>query len=344
MQFLYYASYKLHRAFKQKNSKKLPCKVISIGNITTGGTGKTPTVISIAEEAKKRDLYPIILTRGYKGKIKNPCIVNAGNWKMPTTLSTCNNVYECGDEPYFMAYRLKDVPIIKCPDRYIGGLFALRNLEYLCGNQTINQNKIIFILDDGFQHWQLQRDLDIVLIDGINPFGNKKLLPLGNLREPLSELKRADMVVITKKDNEKARKIIKSFNQSSPIFQGLMRPTKFVDTQGNFVSLDNINEKKVLIFSGLGNNQSFLDTINGLSPKEVFTIFFRDHHKYTKSDLDKIFKEASKLMADFIITTEKDMVKIKALQIFFKIYALQVDMVLDKEFFTKLFENLQYRS
>ncbi|MBS1111922.1 MAG: lpxK, partial [Nitrospirae bacterium] len=151
-----------------KKPKTLPYKVISIGNITLGGTGKTPAVIALAEEAKRRGFQPCILTRGYKGKAKGPCFVTKGEEPLL-------DVSQAGDEAYLMSEALSGVVIIKCADRYEGGMFAL-NSQLL----TLN-SQLIFILDDGFQHCQLNRDKDIVLIDATNPFDNGKLFPEGRL-------------------------------------------------------------------------------------------------------------------------------------------------------------------
>lgn len=338
MQSLYFIAYKLHKSFKQRKTKKLPCKVLSIGNITTGGTGKTPTAIAIAEESKKRNLYPIILTRGYKGKGNQPCLVSASD--RPIEVNTCRSVKESGDEPYLMAHRLKDVPIIRCPDRYRGGIFALENMEALFKMETINYDKIFFILDDGFQHWSLQRDLDVVLIDGTNPFGNGRLLPFGNLREPINELKRANIIVITKGDNKLVKEEIRKYNQSSPIYQGHLIPMQFVDLRGCLLNLKEIHSKRVFAFSGLGNNKGFVETVWQLSPSEVFFKPFRDHHRYSQSDMAIILSESSKFESDFIITTEKDIVKIQSLQTNFNIYALKVNMHIEEKFFNNIFEAL----
>ena len=186
---LYYVGYSIRKYNDLKNQKKLPHKVISIGNITVGGTGKTPATIAIAEEAKKQGFVPIILTRGYKGKTKGPCFVSKGEEPLL-------NEEDAGDEPLLMAEKLKGVPIVKGESRYDAGMFALSSLPL-----ALRPN--IFILDDGFQHWKLFRDKDILLIDGKNPFGNKRLLPIGQLREPVSAISRADIVVITKMDNLK---------------------------------------------------------------------------------------------------------------------------------------------
>ncbi|HIJ59261.1 MAG TPA: tetraacyldisaccharide 4'-kinase [Nitrospirae bacterium] len=339
MQSLYYIAYKLHRSIKKKQTKRLPCKVISVGNLTVGGTGKTPATITIAEEIRKQGLFPIILTRGYKGKGKEPCYVRAGF--VSDNIQTCNNFIESGDEPYLMAQRLKDVPVIKCSNRYRGGIFALTNIEHLYRINSINNDKIIFILDDGYQHWSLERDIDIVLIDGIKPFGNGKLLPFGSLREPLSELKRADIVLITKKRNEYAEEQIRKHNHFAPIFLGEYVPISLVDSLGQSRVVDEIKDKRVFAFSGLGNNEGFINTLKGLKPSDVINCFFKDHYLYRYRDIETVCKEAQRAKSDFIITTEKDMVKIKEMLRDNSIYALKISLKIDRDFFNNIFKRLK---
>jgi tetraacyldisaccharide 4'-kinase len=213
-----------------KKPQRLPAKVISVGNLTLGGTGKTPAVIAIAEEAKKRGASPCILTRGYKGRSKGPCFigrvqgseVRGHGEKAPCCLPLDPSI--CGDEPVLMAERLKDVPIVKCADRYQGGMFALTLQPSAFGPQPP-----VFILDDGFQHWNLYRDIDILLIDASDPFGNEKLFPEGRLREPLRSMKRAHVIVLTKADavNDGTIKTltgkIKRYNPDAPVFSSAKR-------------------------------------------------------------------------------------------------------------------------
>src|SRR4030066_541814 len=201
---LYYIGYSIKKYNDLKNQKKLPFKVISIGNITVGGTGKPPATMAIAEEAKRRGFVPVILTRGYKGKIKGPCFVSKGEGPLLSE-------EDAGDEPIIMAEKLKGVPIVKGENRYDAGILAIENLKSEISNL---KSEILFILDDGFQHWKLFRDKDLLLIDGTNPFGNKRLLPVGPLREPLRAIGRADIVVITKTDMLSSQSMV--HGQSTP--------------------------------------------------------------------------------------------------------------------------------
>src|SRR5271157_4150100 len=172
LEFLYYTGYALKKQRSLRLQRRLPYPVISIGNITVGGTGKTPATIAVAEESKRRGFSPVILTRGYKGRVKGPCVVSPKNLPVRNYLGdpgkVIQTVKDAGDEPVLMAGRLKGVPVIKSAGRYEGGIFALQSFSFAASAP------FIFILDDGFQHWRLHRDIDIVLIDGLNPFGNRK--------------------------------------------------------------------------------------------------------------------------------------------------------------------------
>jgi len=312
-EFLYYLVYSLDKRFKLKRQKRLPHPVISIGNITAGGTGKTPATIAVAEEAKKRGFSPIILTRGYQGKAKGPCFVLARKSGSPEVKDFrasalphfCSSALEAGDEPVLMAERLKDIPIVKCANRYEGGMFALSSLQY-------SNAPFLFILDDGFQHRQLHRNVDIVLIDGLNvPIGSKKMLPIGTLREPLNELKRADIFIITKTKNESLLNELKEINPSAPVYLSEYRIHKVRGMDGNEYPIEILKNKKVFAFCGIANPESFKQTILSLYREIAGFKAYRDHHRYSESDIFYLQNQCKTLNCDFLLTTEKDMVKIK---------------------------------
>jgi tetraacyldisaccharide 4'-kinase len=310
-----------------KKPAKLPYKVISIGNITLGGTGKTPAVIALAEEAKRRGFQPCILTRGYKGKAKGPCFVTKGEKPLL-------DVSQAGDEAYLMSETLSGVPVIKCADRYEGGMFAL-NSQLL----TLN-SQLIFILDDGFQHWQLHRDKDIVLIDATNPFDNGKIFPEGRLREPLSALMRADIIVLSKADMADEKRIsacmskIKRYNSDAPIFTSSHKPAVLISASGEAESIDTLKERRVYAFSGIANPSHFEALLTSMGVKIVKSKRFRDHHHYQQVDIDKIINEAGKMD---IITTEKDMVKLKGRDLPENIFALRIKFLIDGNFYDDIF-------
>jgi tetraacyldisaccharide 4'-kinase len=358
LEFLYYIGYSIDKRFKLKRQKRLPYPVISIGNITVGGTGKTPATIAIAEEAKKRGFQPIILTRGYRGKAKGPCFVDVSGVRRQAlsvkrithgsrrTALDASRFY--GDEPVLMAGRLQDVPIVKCSDRYEGGIFALENLK----------EAVLFILDDGFQHWKLHRDIDIVLIDGLNPFGNKRMLPMGPLREPLNELKRADIFVVTKTPLQSPltkggiRGVLfnelKEINPSAPVYFSWYRIRKVRDMDGNEYPVEMLRDKKIYAFCGIANPESFKQTVLSLYGKLSGFKAYRDHHRYSESDVLYLQNQCKTLNCDFLLATEKDMVKIReikvevqdAKELLNNILCMEIGFAAETAFFNELFKNI----
>lgn len=344
---IYYIGYSIKKYNDLKNQKKLPYKVISIGNLTVGGTGKTPATIAIAEEAKKLGFVPIILTRGYKGKTRGPCFVSKGEGPILSEEDT-------GDEPLLMAEKLKGVPIVKGEDRYESGVFALQNL-----GDRFTHSPILFILDDGFQHWKLFRDKDILLIDGVNPFGNKRLLPVGPLREPLNAISRADIIVITKMDNlrregkegdignqsmthgkSEFRRLVeetRKYNKKASIFFAGHRPLQFLSARGEIFPLEWAEGKRFFVFSGIGNPESFKKTLlsAGINLKGYKS--YRDHYRYTPKDIEKIVEHSKKSDADWIITTEKDIMRLKELEVPAKLVALAIEFSIDDGFYDEVF-------
>jgi tetraacyldisaccharide 4'-kinase len=318
--------------------KRLASKVISVGNLTLGGTGKTPAVIAIAEEAKKRGLQPCILTRGYKGKSKGPCFVVSSTHLQgggQGGVNICTGI-DAGDEPVLLASRLKDVPVIKCADRYKGGQFAISNFKFQISN-------LIFILDDGFQHWALYRDIDILLIDATNPFGNEKLFPEGRLREPLSSMKRANIIVLTKTDLADKNTIsvidqkIKQYNTEAPVFTASHKSVALINASGESVDPDTLKGRKIYAFSGIANGDYFRDILTAGGADIVNFRSFRDHHIYKQRDMNKIRTEAA---GSDIITTEKDLVKIRELHLPENLFALRIEFEIDSDFYDKLFNAL----
>ncbi|MBI4654193.1 MAG: tetraacyldisaccharide 4'-kinase [Nitrospirae bacterium] len=361
-----------------KKTKILPAKVISIGNLTLGGTGKTPAVIALAEEIKRQGFNPCILTRGYKGKTKGPCFVKASNELQVTSnklkkknskdsllVTRYSSLF--GDEPVLMAERLKNVPIVKCADRYKGGIFALNS------SLVTRHFSLVFILDDGFQHISLHRDIDILLIDATNAFGNGKLFPEGILREPLRAIKRAHVIVLTKtdaisdetfmsqrdtKDNENnppsppfskggmggfpgeinvIRTKIRQYNIDAPIYNALHKPESIISADGTIKDLSFINQKKIYAFSGIANPPHFKTMLLSMGANVIRFKTFKDHYKYKQQDIDEIIKEAERLE---IITTEKDMVKLKKFKLPENFYALRIAFSIEKAFYNYIFDNI----
>ncbi|OGW76784.1 MAG: tetraacyldisaccharide 4'-kinase [Omnitrophica bacterium RIFCSPLOWO2_02_FULL_45_16] len=268
--------YKLH-IFKTHNA---PLKVISVGNIALGGTGKTPFTITLAkilESSLKRNVC--VLIRGY-------------GW----------------DEQEMLKRNLSDVPVVVGQDRARSSYKAIK----LYGSDTA-------ILDDGFQHWELARDLNIVLIDSRNPFGNGRLFPRGILREPKRALARADIIVFTKA-SEKSCDINKIKQEISSIKNGLIfleavhTPMHFYEGRAKHIfDLSYISGKKVILLSSIGDPLYFEDTARGLGANIIEHIKFQDHHDYRKSDIDHVIRRCNERNFDFVLTTEKDIVKLNRL-------------------------------
>ncbi|RJQ38343.1 MAG: tetraacyldisaccharide 4'-kinase, partial [Nitrospiraceae bacterium] len=355
-EFIYYLGSSAKRHYSLKRQRRLPHKVISIGNITAGGTGKTPAVIAIAEEAKKRGFYPIILTRGYKGKAKGPVFVKDAGYsprasrrgdKIQDTGLKTNTSYimhraSCimyGDEPVLMSEILKDVPIVKCADRYAGGMFALQTL-------TPNpQSQFLFILDDGFQHWKLFRDKNVLLIDAENPFDNRRLLPVGLLREPLKEIERADIIVLTKAQSCQPSVVsglkdeIRLYNKTAPVFLSRHRPVGFKKSTGEEIGIEWAKDKKFFAFCGIGSPESFKKTVLSTGCNLKGLKKYSDHYSYKEEDIEDIIKEAKAGNADWIVTTEKDMARLRGMRLPENLVALTIRFAIDEGFYDEIFKS-----
>ena len=274
-------------------SRRLPCTVISVGNISSGGTGKTPFVLFLADYLTKKGLKPVILTRGYRGRLEGRIAVVSDGSKV--WLSTGDS----GDEAAMLARGLPGVPVVMGADRYNAGLAAW---ETFCPD--------VFILDDGYQHLALQRDLNILLLDAERPFGNGYTIPLGYLRERKKARTRADLAVLTRSGTEAAE--LKSlFPPSVPVIRTLHRPSKLFEfATGREVSAGTISGKGVLALSSVAGPGSFSLLLKELNANILKQLSYPDHHGYRPQDFARIEGAAKVAGADFIVTTEKDAVKL----------------------------------
>ncbi|GAB6099445.1 tetraacyldisaccharide 4'-kinase [Halanaerocella petrolearia] len=324
-----------------KESTDLSAPVISVGNITVGGTGKTPVVKMLASKLLESDHQSVILNRGYKGELEEDIgIVSDGQ-------EVLLSAQEAGDEAYMLANNLPSTPIVIGKDRSRTGEFTLQEF----GPDFI-------ILDDAFQHWQVERDYDLVVVDATNPFANGYLLPRGRLREPVSSLQRANCLLLTKADQVTPKRLesikdkLREINTTAMIITTRHKPT-YLRKIGNqeHKELD-LEDQKVLAVSGIGNPQAFEQTLKDLGAQVVDEFRFSDHHTYTKEEVMEIFTTASEQDVDRIITTEKDAVsidqeliaEINRQQINLEILGIEIE-ILDSEeksdeFFTQL-EGLQ---
>lgn len=285
-------------------AKRLDAKVISIGNITLGGTGKTPLVEYVARYLKKEGHSVAILTRGYGRKSRGRRVLN----HCPVEASGFRAVEEYGDEPLMLARALADIPVVIGSNRFENGAWAERQL----GSEVL-------ILDDGYQHLALARNLNILVIDATDTFGGFKMVPLGRLREPLYGLRRADAVVITRAhrpfDQAETLRVISSFCGSEvPIFYTYSEiselrhlETGMVYDARQFAGWD------VAVMCGIGNPEAFADDLLQIGINIVSESFFGDHHPYTQGELDEVAEAARRAGADALVVTEKDAVRLEGL-------------------------------
>ncbi|MFC1858621.1 tetraacyldisaccharide 4'-kinase [Thermodesulfobacteriota bacterium] len=281
--------------------RQLPCVVLSIGNITVGGTGKTPTAMYVARLLQRLKLKPAVISRGYRGSAeKDLGIVSTGK-KVLMTPETA------GDEPFMMATNLSGIPVVVGQNRYDAGALAIREFD-----------PDVLVLDDAFQHQKLHRDIDIVLLDYLKPFGNHHLLPRGPLREPISSMLRGDAFIRTRfsrrhgENGMEYQKTFERFSQGKPVFKSSHVPRIFKETHGKLspYRFDFSNMRDAYAFSGIARNSDFRDTLTDLGCHLKGFSEFPDHHAYQKKDLEKILISAQKTTAECIITTEKDFTRI----------------------------------
>ncbi|RKY76742.1 tetraacyldisaccharide 4'-kinase [candidate division KSB1 bacterium] len=284
-----------------RNVQKLPCKVISVGNIVAGGVGKTPVVAFLADYLTQTGAQVAVLTRGYRRKRKGQILLEP-KAQLPYSAD------DIGDEPYLLARRLKDIPIIVDRKRWRGGKLAVdRYKTEIC------------LLDDGFQYRNLFRDLEIVVIDATAPFSNGKLLPAGLLREPLSRLQAADLIWLTRVDqaSQNLTEIETQLRQwsTSPIVYSIHQPDRLIAiANGDELEPQALANQPVVAFCGIGNPESFYQTLKSLGAEIKEWLIFPDHHRYKIENLKKIRELANRYPVCRFVTTEKDGVKIRQLE------------------------------
>jgi tetraacyldisaccharide 4'-kinase len=277
------------RLFQQA---RLPCPVISVGNITVGGTGKTPMVILLAKLLREKGRRPAVLSRGYGARTKSPVnIVSDGN-------RILMGWHEAGDEPTLIAHSVPGVPVLTGPRRLLTGRVAIGHL-----------GADVLILDDAFQHRVLYRDLDIVLIDAAHPFGNGRLLPGGPLREHAKSLGRAHLLIRTGDGREPEPPPPEI--PELPSFRGFHRPLGLVEVgTDRLLPVDSLQGQKVCAFAGIGRPEAFRRSLNELASEIVSFRPFPDHHPYGPADIDSLRRLAGQTGAERIVTTEKDGVRL----------------------------------
>jgi tetraacyldisaccharide 4'-kinase len=321
LSWLYTASVQLRNILYTRGvfkARRLPCRVISVGNIVVGGTGKTPAVIVIAEHLQREGMRVAILLRGYKRRVcEKVTIVSDGE-------KVCASPIESGDEADMMAKHLSGVPIIVGKCRYLTGQVALERFKV-----------DVLLLDDGFQHRQLARDVDILTIPATHPFGSpKKLLPAGTLREPPTALRCADLILLTHADTPNisahAKKVVKGLAPNAPVLESIHQPihlyplaisrqpsaismnpslpteTEIRDPKAIPTDIKALKGKRVLAVCGIGNPDAFAATLMRCSVASVELLAFPDHHVYTEADKQRMDTAFQAAAADLIVTTQKD--------------------------------------
>jgi len=290
----------------------LGVQVIAIGNLTVGGTGKTPVVEKFARELRDQGRNVAILSRGYRSKpppihqwLLNKLLLR-DDTTPPRVVSDGKSLLldsdMAGDEPYMLASNFLDVVVLVDKDRVKSGRYAIEKF----GCDTL-------LLDDGFQYWKLRgRRQDIVLVDRQQPFGNERLLPRGTLREPPSHLARANTIFITKSDGntDELRRRIEQFNPTAGIIECIHHPLYLEDVfTGQRGGLDILQGQRVASFSGIAQPESFEQSLVQLGAELVYTKRFADHHRFTQQEVLNAINRSKKRQAQLIITTQKDAVR-----------------------------------
>ena len=313
---------KRNSQYKKGNFKSysLGAPTISIGNITVGGTGKTPLVIYIAHLLAEKGENVCVISRGYKRENEKERILVSNKDKV------LSNVKKAGDEPFEMAKKLLGKAIVIADaNRVEAGKWAQEEFGITA-----------FVLDDAFQHLKAKRNVDIVVIDATNPFGNKRTLPSGILREPLENLKRSDVVIITRanlvKNIEALKTEIKILCPDSKIFVSQNKTFKISKLE-DFLAFKNDVERRItkqpaLAFCALGNPNNFFTQLNTEGFNLICTKTFRDHHFYTQKDIKELEIQAGINNCETLLTTVKDAVKLQNLE-----FKLPLQVVESKIFF-----------
>ena len=300
----------MHRfVFKDR---PLDCLVLVVGNLTVGGTGKTPVVERFTKELMAKGKKVAILSRGYKSKEEpSPSIWNR-IWKKkgespPKVVSDGTQVLldseSAGDEPYMLAINLPGAVVLADKNRVKAGRYAIKKFQ-----------SEVLILDDGFQYLPIKGTLNLLLVDQTNPFGNQCLLPRGILREPVRHLSRASYVFLTKSEIEPELELlqtIRKYNKSAEIIRCVHKPKFFKEVNGEETKpLNLLHEAYVGVFCGIASPRGFEQLILRMSGEMRFRRRFLDHHRYLEDELDRMFLQAKNAGADVMVTTEKDAVRI----------------------------------
>ncbi len=313
---LYLLIFYVKRIFSKQKRFEIP--IICIGNITTGGTGKTTTVIYVTQLLQENGFRPGVVSRGYGGsESKKGALVTDGK-------VIYLNPEESGDEPYLITMRLRDVPVVVGRDR-------VRAVEFLIGRFNLD----VIVMDDGFQNDSIYKDLSILLVDATNPFGNNLILPAGDMREPKGSLKRGDLIVISRSDIVSREKIgelyerVRKLCSNDRIFSSRYEDSVIYRINNpDFRRPANvIAGKRVLLITGIANPTSFVSVVRKYHPRCVDIISLPDHYNYRDSDIVDFIEESQRY--DCVIVTEKDFVKLKRYRLNDKFDVMRISLEID---------------
>ena len=308
----------------------LGCPVISIGNLTMGGTGKTPIVEKLARELIEHGRRVAILSRGYKS-VQKPLfkrllarIKQHQNFFAPRIVSEGGALLldsrTAGDEPFMLAKNLKKVAVLVDRDRVKSGLYAIEHL-----------GSDLLLLDDGLQYLKLRHRFDIVLVDREAPFGNEFLIPRGTLREPPEHLRRATHIIITKSNGSDLSFLyerIRKFNRTADIIECAHRPVELCNMiTGETLPLSHLKNLKIGVLSGIASPESFEQGLRRIGADLVLTQSYADHHRYSRQEIERFIARCRRRELSMILTTEKDAVRIPRLsEMDVPIYYLRIEI------------------
>ncbi len=276
---------------------RLPVPVLSVGNLTFGGTGKTPAVQTLCRMLTGQGRKVVVLSRGHGGSARGAVIASDGEQILADSAVA-------GDEPIQLARSLQGIPVVVGRDRRESGRLACERF-----------GPDVIVLDDGLQYWQLHRDLDIVVLDARRPFGSGFVMPMGDLREPISGLQRAGVVLLNNTDSPGLYSAladpISKLAPDAQLFRANREPMCFRCAEtGECHDEDWIDERRTLAFCGIGQPSSFFDMLGKLGAMLEVGITFPDHYRLTKSDITRIIDEAGRSGAEVIVTTDKDLARL----------------------------------
>ena len=273
--------------------KRLDAAVVCVGNITTGGTGKTPAVIHIARRLKEMGITTAVISRGYGYRIPGSHLV------VSDANGPCREMGQAPDEALMTALKLPGIPVVVSPDRYRAGSVAVERF----GAEVV-------VMDDGFQHLGLLRDLDVLVVDADNPVGNGLVLPAGPLREPVSGAQRAHAVWLSGSKEARLTGALETALEDKPVIRARMAPGRFVTQTGEDIPVERLSGTPVCAFAGIARPGRFFETLDGLGVVTADRASFGDHHRYTGDDVDRLNRRTRQSGASMMVTTEKDLARL----------------------------------